>query len=1055
MYNASTERLIRETPQIGDIDMTRLPQELTRIYARIISIRRDFMENGRRFPKSFEKEITLLRTLAANLETLTVLNRDHEHHRSAAFVAGTAHYLLSMVFQRQSDRQQLDAFTPQSIPPSISAMVLFLIGNSPADAAEVASHAQLSFSSSAPGNVTDAIFKAVSFLATGELEKLGKLEPGDIEFEAGDETEEAVSYLWQLIFNGVKELANILLGNGASSSRDYFREVISLSYFADEQLTPGLQSSFSGPLQLASLLNLLGDELLGRGVIWVPGPSGVDSIRWLDFLKRLARERPYLWENHFKSIETEFLNPGQSAVLTFPTGAGKTTLSELKIASALMNEKSIIYLVPTHALEDQVNKSLSKLFSGAVRDLELEIGGEYTEIADETPVISVMTPERCLTRLSVNPESFAEIGLVVFDEFHLINGKDQRLERRSLDAMFCLLRLFVELPTADFLLISAMVENGAEISEWVQEVTGRPCHNFNSSWKPTRQLHGCVIFQEQEIAKLQEMINAAKNAGKTKHPGAALKKALLASAYQIFSLKNMWDTTDIQDYFISSLLGDQVQLAAGASWNLTSNRNEVAADLAVYFAKLGIKTLVFVDHPGLTISTAKKVLEKVGETVSNRAELIKRNERKLESLEMELGDLKFSHFVGTHTVAVHHGLMLPIERRLNEQFFKDPQGPNVVIATATLAQGINLPAEVVIIAGDDRFDEETDRRETVPPHEILNAAGRAGRAGSAAQGVVLIVPGEVVSFDDETRLGQRWWDLKKQVFSKSDQCLVVRDPLNHLLDTLTEDIDALSADQKNIIFRLNVETGVDHTAATMLNKSLAAFHAKKNDDGTFEEGIKKLIDVKSRLAVDLVYPQWVENVSIKMGVEPQVVDELGDAIDKITCDILFSLDLEDLIAWMFEWLHGNSSRIEGLFASSGAQTELARALDLSKDSFTMEQVATRFNEIMPVLVKYMQGASYKTIEDMIRGRSNDFLLKARHFILKLVPHFSFAFGVLGVCIREKCLEDNVPVEKVSPVILVLATLIREGFDSIGKLKFKIQHPWYLRVQCHERFGQQS
>ena len=34
-----------------------------------------------------------------------------------------------------------------------------------------------------------------------------------------------------------------------------------------------------------------------------------------------------------------------------------------------------------------------------------------------------------------------------------------------------------------------------------------------------------------------------------------------------------------------------------------------------------------------------------------------------------------------------------------------------------------------------------------------------------------------------------------------------------------------------LIFRLKVETGGDNTAITMLNKWLAAFHAKRNNDG--------------------------------------------------------------------------------------------------------------------------------------------------------------------------------------------------------------------------------
>jgi len=37
-------------------------------------------------------------------------------------------------------------------------------------------------------------------------------------------------------------------------------------------------------------------------------------------------------------------------------------------------------------------------------------------------------------------------------------------------------------------------------------------------------------------------------------------------------------------------------------------------------------------------------------------------------------------------------------------------------------------------------------------HELLNAAGSARRAGEAAEGLVLLVPGQVIAYDED-RLG--------------------------------------------------------------------------------------------------------------------------------------------------------------------------------------------------------------------------------------------------------------------------------------------------------------
>jgi ATP-dependent RNA helicase DOB1 len=1042
MYNLKTEKLIREVPKIGELNMERLPQELTKIYAKIVAIRRTIDVSQNFVPKGLKKNIKLLHTLAANLETLVLLDKDNKDRQSASFVAATAQYLLSMINKKNGSLLEKEEFTVNSIPSGISAMILFLISNSPADACEISKKMEFD----APeDSVSLKLFRALGYLSTGELEKLQKLRIEENNYE--DDYEEAVWFLYELIFKGVHNLGLLLLGEENGSDNKFFSQVIDLSSY---KLQNDLQSNYSGPYHLACLLEAVREELLARGVINVVAPNGVDEEQWKKFLKKLAKDRPYLWENHAEAIATGYLEFGNSAVLTFPTGAGKTTLSEMKIATTLFMDKSVVYLVPTHALEDQINKNLKELFEGLGASFTIEIGGEYTELIDELPSVAVMTPERCLTLLSVKPDFFSGIGLVVFDEFHLISGRDNSLERRSLDAMFCLLRLFSELPSADYLLISAMVENGTEICEWIEKVTGRNCYNFNSSWKPTRQLHGCVIFQEDEIKDLSKKLKDSKKEGNTKAPGAALRRDLKAKAFQIFSLKNMWETTATEDYYMTSLLPEQVLLGAGNYWNLTSNRNEVAAELAVYFGSLRIKTLVFVDQPSITVSTAKKINAKL-ENPANSKKFLTKFKRELKSLEMELGDMLYSHFVGNAPVAVHHGLMLPIERRLNEQYYKEMDGPNVVVATATLAQGINMPAEIVIIAGDDRFDEESDTRETVRPHEILNAAGRAGRAGSAAQGMVLIIPGEVVTFDEESRLGDRWWHLKNTVFSKSDQCLTITDPLNDLLDSLT-DVDNLTDNQKNIIFRLSLEDDNYNSVFSVFKNSFAASRRGAENDHSIEKGIQRLIEIKNSLAFELIYKQWVENVSLKMAVEPQLVEDLGKAIDEITFDELFEYDVMQLTDWVFDWLHGDVERIGILFPSRGARSQIARALDLNKEKFTLDEIAENFIALKPILKAYLQGADYLSVEEMIEGRSNDFLLKARHFILKLVPYLSFVFGVFSITVREKWNAENEEVDEVPDEIKLLATLIREGFDSVEKLSYKLDNARFGRVELHNRWN---
>ena len=66
--------------------------------------------------------------------------------------------------------------------------------------------------------------------------------------------------------------------------------------------------------------------------------------------------------------------------------------------------------------------------------------------------IEVMTPERCLSMISFAPEIFTDVGLLVFDECHLLSPDRHNL-RRSIDGMLCILAFNRAVPDADMLFI--------------------------------------------------------------------------------------------------------------------------------------------------------------------------------------------------------------------------------------------------------------------------------------------------------------------------------------------------------------------------------------------------------------------------------------------------------------------------------------------------------------------------------------------------------------------------------------------------------------------------
>jgi ATP-dependent RNA helicase DOB1 len=1050
MYNSITEEKIKNIPEIGEIDLDRLPQMLTQIYAQIVSLRRQFVDGTLDLQDSSITEgVILLRTLATNLETIILIFPFHEQKESIAFVAGTANSLLFKILPRDEEYKNL--LEVDAVSSYLAACVLYLIGNSQADAAEMANSIQFT---NIENPIQKSLVQSIKYLAIGDLQSILELSfHEELTNENDDLFQTAINYLWREIGIGVVTISKKLLGQKIDEAQNHFEKVIELS--KSESGIFEQKSIFAGPLRLAKLLNILDRDLLSRGVINIPTPVNIDAERWKSFLANLASFRPYLWENHKDAVETNFLNPGISAVLTLPTGAGKSTLAELKIASCLISGRKVIYLVPTHALEDQIKKSLKDLFQ-EYESINVEFDGEFSDFdAKYTSPILVMTPERCLTLINLNNGYLEDIGLIVFDEFHLIHGTDIKKDRRSIDAMYCLLSLFNEFPHSDYLLISAMVKNGDEISDWVADVTGRECKVFNSNWKPTRQLIGCLVYNKDEINKLNTFLIKEKRVKVTKFPNKEIKNEVVAVPECFFSMKNIWETSDEYDYFRTRILGHPVRLGINNNWSLTSNRNEVASQLGIHFANLGLKTLIFVDNPSLTISTANKVKTEFSTTNIYKSFCAK-NKNKINNLISELGSFEFSYFYDGDNVGVHHGLLLPIERLLIEEYYKiKGNGSSVLIATATLAQGINLPAEIVIIAGDDRFDEDSESRERVEPHELLNAAGRAGRAGLSSQGAVILIPGDIVTIE-EYKISRKWWQLKEEVFSQGDQCLVIEDPLQYFLDSIQENLQDMSSDQKNILFRLKPDRISENETKQLFIKSFYHFQTlRAGDSEKFNTQLNKMLFRRNELdeiAEDLM---WQKEISVKFGIDPYIIKELVLGIEKDGLESFFSKSIPEIILWYINWFGTSENYLSKIFTKVSTINEIKRCVGLKPETTSISDVLPNIYILSEILLYYVLGMPLNKLNEIIPNVSNPdnsgYLIKARKFINRLVPELSFGFGILSYVLIELANQKGLDKKNIPNHIKLLASCIREGFDTPEKLFFKMNKGLEMRIETHELF----
>lgn len=1044
MFDNITRAIIEQATPLNGVNMERLPQELTAAYAKIVSFRVADHNS-----EDFKAEVEKIERIGKTYLALLLSCRD-EHFQSIAFVAASAYSLVASY----RDEIRSDVFDRDSVCPLCTSALLYIIADAVSDAAEVAIRIP---DIEDAYSIHDRISQFVRKLALGKLVEITQAATL-IPFDGGPDSL-ATAMLYEKCMRGTQELCWALLGENIGSSERALHtlrnakqlSVEDISYeFGDSPLGHGIYSTFPGPFILSSLLAIAAERLSFHSLISVPPPDAQHAEQWNEQIKRLSRTRPYIWPNHVRAIhDNGVLRPGISAVFSLPTGAGKTTLSNLKIASTLVGGGKVVFLAPTHALVQQVSDDLRNTFHGStVKNAILD--GEYVETEEAVLAdIAVMTPERCLAFLMFYPAAFEQVRLVVFDECHILHASDWTHSYRASDSMMCLHRLFEHAPHADYFLLSAMVANTDDIAGWIEERITRTCLSIQDEWKPTRQVKGCIVYQQADINTLQGFLRADQaEAEKTNRrgPGVAVKRQLNIQPWAFFGLNQTWNTSRVIDYLALPISAEATILSTNKYWRLTPNKNEVAASLAKTLFEAGIKTLIFVqqiDHTQSIVANISGQVEASIEPTAPEHDLLLK-------ISDELGSLDISYVPQGGVAACHHGLLLKEERELVEAMFRRHDGIGVLAATPTLAQGMNLPAEAVILAGDERWDAEQNDQETLEAHELLNAAGRAGRAGHSAKGFVLVIPKRVVSLeysdDGGASIGREWTALKDRTFSKSDQCLLVVDPLEKLLDAVQDESlsDEAAAHYlfRRMPFRDN-HADVDNIRDT-LNNSLAAFVARKKDQAdafrlSVEATVEASQDIRDFDAV--ADTPWMGALATEIGVDIAAVASVYGKLDELDPEY----DVYDYLDW------ANESGLLTLFARPSSHADIVRTLTTTQERNLDDSPMVAYGRLVEGLKAWCGGATLVELsEHMLEtARTRSRCKNSRKLAIRWAPEVAYALGSVARMYKYKCDAENIAM----PLCLAtLASLIRHGMDSPQKLALLHVHEYQLtRPRAHQLY----
>lgn len=894
MFDAFAQDIFEALPALEGLTPENARRALSRAYLAVVRIRAQGLAG---IPEDINDDILFLRRLANALESRAVLDIQvgDKEKRSAAFAAAEALSLLA-------DLRELIGFTTnvasrierEEVFARIEAALLYFIAGYDANAGGVIKN--IPNTAPEPEGTT---YKQVQSLASewaldvliafcalrlnpmplaGCPVTFPPTEPQsliDLEYDVRGR-------LYARLGEAVRAYMAWLSGelpDGLEFSRNW------VSWIAD-RLAETQHFRNADIHHLARLLLAVFDRTQERSLVHsVPPPDDVGSHEYRLYLSDRAKGppdpdrngRPLLWPSTKKYVDACLPGPHQHAVISMPTGSGKGFLAELAVSQSAQRGWAL-YLVPTNALAHQVRRDLGRALSSLEVDVWAFIGhSEYTTLEGERVgqvppgTVVVMTPEKCSLAMRLNPEAFHTCRLCVFDECHLIANRS-----RGIIAELTISQLMVLAPECRFLLMSAIVQNPEDLAEWLDEATGSESSPVGLTWRPTRTLR-CVAgvddgyfnpgFQAAR-KRLEEMSDFRKN------ESFEVEYSLLAG------LQGAWQTSDQVDYAITVLpVKAALRVTRKKShtdewrygWGEKSWVNESCRRLGQMLAEVGIPTLVFLpaDKRYPFVVGGKMVLSE-----SAQQSLPEHSDRVRAFITLANDELGVESEVGnllSRGLAVHTAALVETEKFASEEAFRNGSA-RVILATGTLAQGLNLPAIAVVIGGTRIGYSRGEKSEVVERRklaQLLNASGRAGRAGFANQGIVIAVPDKPPLI----RGPETADDIRDEIsyLCQPDSAVRIGSLLEEFMDSIaTGTFDSSLATQDELVAMAVLAGGSPKAppADEVLRRTYAAFLRRRKGlaDGA-EIGAYRLDEVRNDFTLRAGVPDWLPMAAQRAGLD--------------------------------------------------------------------------------------------------------------------------------------------------------------------------------------------
>jgi replicative superfamily II helicase len=401
----------------------------------------------------------------------------------------------------------------------------------------------------------------------------------------------------------------------------------------------------------------------------------------------------------------------RGVVVSLPTSSGKTLIAQFRILQALNqfdHERGwVAFLAPTRTLVNQITRQLRRDFAPLNIIVEqvspaLEIDSIEEKLLKEHDTdknfnILVTTPEKLdlLLRQGLEKEINRPLTLVVVDEAHNIQDVNRGLKLELL-----LATINKECRSAQFLLLTPFIENAREVAKWLGGINSDDI-SFSVDWQPNDRLIGIVQAQRGECLRSQSYDYTIK----------------MESIHT--TRKTLW----VDEYLA---LSNNYEIAS--TFREANDSSTLAALTAQRLQERG-PVIVMQSRPDWVWSLADKFKIDINKqcVLSENVILVQK------FLEFEFGASFPLIDLLSYGIGVHHAGLSDDARALMEWLFEDGK-LKFLVATTTIAQGVNFPVTGVVMAS-----HQYPYGKDMPPEDFWNIAGRAGRIGQGSLGVVALV----------------------------------------------------------------------------------------------------------------------------------------------------------------------------------------------------------------------------------------------------------------------------------------------------------------------------